>query len=117
MVNVELWEQKKSELKLTFDELSNRSGVPKRTILGIFRKEVLTPRIDTVQAIERALGISDGWTAADRAAGVVERLSVPITADEDEILTLLREVEEKKGAAAREVAQRVTLSVLEEMLK
>lgn len=58
MIDLELWETKKKQLGLTFDELSAISGIPKRTILGVFRKEVTTPRIDTVQAIEKALGIS-----------------------------------------------------------
>lgn len=58
MIDLELWESKKKQLGLTFDELSAKSGIPKRTILGVFRQEVTTPRIDTVQAIERALGIS-----------------------------------------------------------
>ncbi len=102
---------------MTYDELARRTGSSKYTITTPFREYVKFPSAATMQAVDKALGISDGWTAADRAAGVVERLSVPITADEDEILTLLREVEEKKGAAAREVAQRVVVSVLEEMLK
>lgn len=58
MIDLELWESKKKQLGLTFDELSAISGIPKRTILGVFRKEVTTPRIDTVQAIEKALGIT-----------------------------------------------------------
>lgn len=109
--------EERKRQNLSVSELAQRANLPKGTVEKVLFGVVQNPRIDTMQAIERALGISDGWTAADRAAGVVERMSVPITADEDEILTLLREVEEKKGAAAREVAQRVVVSVLEEMLK
>ncbi len=57
MIDISLWEKRKKELNLTFDQLSKLSGIPKRTILGIFRGEVHTPRIDTVQAIEKTLGI------------------------------------------------------------
>ncbi len=73
MINVELWEERKKKLGYTFDELSEKSGIPKRTILGVFRKEVTTPRIDTVQAIEKALGLNTPsleWTDEDKAAGV-----------------------------------------------
>lgn len=59
---------KKKELGLTFDELSEKSGIPKRTILGVFRKEVTTPRIDTVQAIERARGGEDLLSASHKIA-------------------------------------------------
>lgn len=102
---------------MTYDELARITGYSKSTITNIFREYVKFPRADTMQAIEKALGFSDGWTKEERAAGVVDTLSVSITAEEDEIITLLREVEEKKGADAREVVQRVVVSVLEEMLK
>lgn len=64
MIDIELWEKRKKQLGLTFDDLSKLSGIPKRTILGVFRKEVLTPRIDTVQAIENALGLSETETTS-----------------------------------------------------
>lgn len=51
--------QRKKELKITNDELSEKSGIPKRTIEDIFRGATKNPRIDTMQAIERALGLDD----------------------------------------------------------
>ena len=44
----------KKTLKITNEEISARSGIPKRTIEDIFRGKTKNPRIDTMQAIERA---------------------------------------------------------------
>ena len=49
---------RKKELKMTLDELSEKSGIAKRTIEDIFRGATKNPRIDTMQAIERALGLT-----------------------------------------------------------
>ena len=49
---------RKKELKMTLDELSEKSGTAKRTIEDIFRGATKNPRIDTMQAIERALGLT-----------------------------------------------------------
>lgn len=87
MLNIELWEAKKKELGLTFDELSEKSGIPKRTILGVFRKEVTTPRIDTVQAIERALGLSE--------EGYKDTMPFEVTPTEEELITKYRSLSEE----------------------
>ena len=47
------------EKKLTYDTLSKLSGIPLNTIKNIFRGKTQNPRIDTMQAIEKALGIED----------------------------------------------------------
>lgn len=47
------------EHKITYAELSEKSNVPVQTISKIFAGITLSPRIDTVQAIERALGLDD----------------------------------------------------------
>lgn len=46
--------------KITYDELAKRSGVSKSSISKIFGGFAVYPRIDTMQAIERALGVADG---------------------------------------------------------
>lgn len=97
MINVELWEEQKKKLGLTFDALSEKSGIPKRTILGVFRKEVATPRIDTVQAIEQALGLSKpDWTDEEKALGV-GRYATYLSEEETEWLELRSEVLRVKG--------------------
>ena len=99
-MDLELWKRRKKELHLNYATLAALSHVSKRTIEDIFRGFTRTPRIDTVMAIEHALGLR--VTDEERAAGVVDRICVWITPEEDELLTLFREMGEKDRNAARQ---------------
>lgn len=57
-MNLEQWKKKKKELNLTFDNLAEISNVPRRTIISIFSGNTPAPRVDTVEAIEKALGLN-----------------------------------------------------------
>ena len=57
MISVEELIEAKKAQKITLDEISARSGIAKRTIEDIFRGATKHPRVDTMQAIERALGL------------------------------------------------------------
>lgn len=59
MVEIEVFKAKKKELKITFEDLSIKSGIPLRTLENIFHGVTKHPRIDTMQAIERALGLEN----------------------------------------------------------
>ena len=48
--------------KITYDELANRSKLSISTIKKIFSGISQYPRIDTIQAIERALGLEESAT-------------------------------------------------------
>ena len=65
-MNIELWKKRKKELKLTYDKLAEISGISRRTIAGIFGGDsnYQSPTFNTVQAIEKALGL-DGVTTAE----------------------------------------------------
>lgn len=54
-----LWKQKKKELKLTNQAISEMSGIPLRTVEAIFAGKTQFPRSDTVDAVEKVLGISN----------------------------------------------------------
>lgn len=45
---------------ITYQDLSNMSNIPLNTLKNVFRGKTKNPRIDTMQAIERALGITPG---------------------------------------------------------
>ena len=51
--------------KITYQELSDRSGISLNTLKNIFSGKTPNPRIDTMQAIERALGIEEEKTPSD----------------------------------------------------
>lgn len=55
----------KKQKKLTLQQISDMSGIPKRTVDGIFSGKTKNPRIDTMQAIERALGLENEKTPPD----------------------------------------------------
>ena len=76
---------RKKELKMTLDEISARSGIPKRTVEDIFRGATKNPRIDTMQAIEQALGLNQAplqWTEQEKAA--------------DKIFTLIQQLDDQE---------------------
>lgn len=82
-MDLSLFKARKKELKLTLDEISARSGVPKRTIEDIFRGSTKNPRIDTIRAIESALGL--------------EITETKLSDDEAEWLDLYKELKNGKG--------------------
>ena len=47
----------KEAKKLSYDDLAELSGIPKTTLTNILLGRTPNPRIDTMQAIERALGV------------------------------------------------------------
>ncbi len=59
MYNLQLWKIRKKELNLTLEDISDRTGISISTIKDIFRGATYAPRIDTVEAIERALEITN----------------------------------------------------------
>lgn len=71
-MDLELWKKRRKELGLRYEDLAEKSGVSKRSIEDIFRGYTTTPRIDTVEAIERALGINEKSSPAEQ-----ESLKVP----------------------------------------
>jgi transcriptional regulator with XRE-family HTH domain len=94
-MNLDLWKQRKKELHLNYGEIAKSAGVSKRTVEDIFRGFTPTPRIDTVQAIEKALGITDSglWTAEDYSDGDIFSLKkISVTPIEDELLYKFKEI-------------------------
>lgn len=60
-MDIDFYNQKRKDLKLTVDDLAKKAGISRRTLTGILRQEpkYSNPTIDTIQKIERALGLSD----------------------------------------------------------
>lgn len=95
MYDLDLWKKKKKELNLTLQEISDKTQISISTIKDIFRGATYAPRIDTVQAIEKALGITDSglWTAEDYSDGDIFSLKkIRVTPIEDELLYKFKEI-------------------------
>lgn len=98
MQNLQFYKTRKKQLQLTNQQISEQSGIPKRTIEDFFRGASENPRIDTVEAINRVLGIKTDadWTGEEKAAGVGRH---PTYLSEDELnwLELRSEVIRTQG--------------------
>lgn len=56
-MNLELWKARKKELNLTIEDIAKCANLPKGSVQNIFAGYVPDPRVSTVKAIEKALGI------------------------------------------------------------
>lgn len=56
-MNIEELKAEKKRRKMTLQQIADLSGIPKRTVDDIFSGHTKNPRLDTVAAIEKALGI------------------------------------------------------------
>ncbi|MDE6504836.1 MAG: helix-turn-helix domain-containing protein [Clostridia bacterium] len=82
---------------MTLQQIADTSGIPKRTVDQIFSGKTTNPRVDTMQAIEQALGLSKpDWTDDEKALGV-GRYATYLSEEETEWLELRSEVLRIKG--------------------
>ena len=58
-MDIEVWKARKKELKMTFDELAEKSNVSRRQLLYIFNGDGKNAGVETVKRIEHALGITE----------------------------------------------------------
>ena len=72
MATLTQWKEQKKSLKLTNQEIANAANLPLRTVEQVMCGKVKNPRNDTVQAIERALGLAPTFTEEERALGLSE---------------------------------------------
>lgn len=57
-MNLEKWKQAKQEKHLSYEDIAKLTGYSRSTITNIFCGYIEYPRFETIQAIERALGIT-----------------------------------------------------------
>lgn len=87
MINIERLKEAKKRMKITYEELSSLSGVPISTIYDLFRGVTTDPRAGTLEAIERALGLSE--------EGYRDALPFEVTPMEEELVRTFRTLSEK----------------------
>ncbi len=95
-MNIKLLNEERKKQKLTVNELAEKANLPKSTIEKILFGIVKNPRLDTVQAIERALGLS--WTDEEKAMGVGTH-AIVLSEEDAYRLNLLAKREELLGAS------------------
>ena len=87
MIDIERLKEAKKRMKLTYEELSSISGVPISTIYDLFRGVTTDPRAGTLDAIERALGLSED--------GYRDTLPFEVTPMEEELVRTFRTMSEE----------------------
>lgn len=68
-LNIDRLKQAKKEKGLSYDDLARLTGYSRSTITNIFCGYIELPRYETIQAIEKALGLAPSFTEADKALG------------------------------------------------
>ncbi len=92
------WKKAKKQKGMTIADIAEKANLPKGTVQNIFAGYVPSPRIDTVQAIERALGIGRSeWTEEEKALGIVESVKVSVNEREMRWIQILSELDQVKG--------------------
>lgn len=113
-MNLEALKAAKKKAGLTIAQIAERANLPKGTVQNIFCGYVPNPRSDTLHAIEHALELDvSHFTPDERASGVVDTLRVSITAEEDNLLVLYREIGRKKGADRQRLFMQIGRLILE----
>ena len=97
MLNVERLKKAKKEKKLSYDELAELTGLSRSTITNVFCGYIDLPRHETVQAIERALGLAPTFTEEERALGLSENHLIAMSDRDRHRFHVLAFADEKLG--------------------
>jgi transcriptional regulator with XRE-family HTH domain len=87
-IDIEKWKKAKKEKKLSYDDLAAMTGYSRSTITNIFCGYIDLPRHETIQAIERALGLDTVVPAPETSEEERRLVALLNELTEDEILEL-----------------------------
>lgn len=77
MLDVELLNRRKKELKLNYEQLVKMTGYSRRALIRIFHGETLYPRLDTIQSLASALELNcDDISKPDIVQSKTQNISV-----------------------------------------
>ena len=97
-MNLELWKKIKKEKKLTIADIAKNANLPKGTVQNIFCGYIPNPRTDTVEAIEKALGIKDEQSTSGLSLKKKEIVDLLMQLDDDKLedaLSVIRIIAKK----------------------
>lgn len=96
-----LWRATKKSLNFTNQDIATKAQLPLRTVEQIMCGKVKAPRLDTVEAIEEALGLGTPplqWTEEDKALGAGNHPTY-LSEKEWRILNAFNDLERTRGEA------------------
>ena len=88
-MDIERLKKRKKELGWTLDEIAEKSGISRRTVSRLFsgNPDYPSPTYNTVQAIERALGLSE--------EGYKDTMPFEVTPIEEEVIQTFRTISDE----------------------
>lgn len=102
-MDVELYKKTLKEKNMTYEDLANSTGLSLGCIKRIMAGIAQFPRIDTIEAIESALEISNRITQEERAAGWRDTKRIDVTPDEENLVLYFRELGRLYGKEMQKV--------------
>lgn len=102
-MDVELYKKTLKEKNMTYEDLANSTGLSLGCIKRIMAGIAQFPRIDTIEAIESALEISNRITQEERAAGWRDTKRIDVTPDEEDLVLYFRELGRLYGKEMQKV--------------
>ena len=81
----------------SIEELSQKANLAKSTVEKVLFGVVKNPRVDTLQAIERALGLAPEPTDEEKALGMSRTAPIALSDKDKRRLTMLMEADEVLG--------------------
>lgn len=98
MIDINELRAAKARKKMSLREISEQSGVPRRTVEDVFRSKVRSPRLSTVTAISKVLGVEDGVTLSTDEARLLVAYAALKPATQQTILDMIESLAKGKGA-------------------
>ena len=74
-MDIELYKKTMKQRKMTYEDLSNATGVSLGAIKRIMAGIAKYPRVDTIEAIETALGLSNDTAIPTELAGLIDAIA------------------------------------------
>lgn len=74
-MDIELYKKTLKTKKMTYEDLANKTGISLGAIKRIMAGIAKYPRIDTIEAIERALGLTSEATLPKEIMSLIELIS------------------------------------------
>lgn len=96
MIDLSLLKKRKKELNLSYDDIAELSNIPRRTVISIFSGTTKTPRIDTAEAIEKALGV-ERTAVEPKISVVVKTNNLDLSNEEKALIITLRHYKKDNG--------------------
>lgn len=64
-IRIEQIREQKEQMRLTYEEISRRSGLPLSTVQKVIGGKVASPRVETIEALEKVLFTDDGINTSE----------------------------------------------------